>query len=82
MAIPTPVNGQITDAVTQSGVQVLGSAPPVALGSLLQSTAHAMALAAHNATLAQQQGAIAAQASTTAGVTLMYAALGLAQTPR
>jgi len=75
MAFPTSVNSQITDAVAQSGVQVLGSSGPVALGSLFQSTAHAMALAAHNATLAQQQGAIAAQASTTAGVTLMFAAL-------
>lgn len=77
MAIPTALNGQITDAVTQSGVQVLGSSAPVALGSLFQSTAHAMALAAHNATIAQQQGAITAQASTTAGVTMMYAALGI-----
>lgn len=79
MAYPTAVNNQITDSISQSGVQVLGSAAPMALASLLQSMAHAMALAAHNATLAQQQGAIAAQASTTAGVTLMYAALGLAQ---
>ncbi|MAZ34213.1 MAG: RebB like protein, partial [Thalassospira sp.] len=27
MAIPTPVNGQITDAVTQANVKVLGDAP-------------------------------------------------------
>ena len=34
MAIPTPVNGQITDAVTQANVQVLADAPAMAIGSI------------------------------------------------
>jgi Killing trait len=55
MAIPTAVNGQITDAVTQSNVNVLASAPAMALGSLYQAMASSMSLAAQNATYAQQQ---------------------------
>lgn len=65
MAYPTSVNSQITDAVTQSSVQVLGDAPAQALGSLYQATAQALGLAAQNATTAQQQAAILAQAVTT-----------------
>jgi hypothetical protein len=68
MAYPTALNSQITDAVTQANVQVLGDAPAVALGSLYVSTAHALANAAHNATTGQQQLTIAAQAATVRGV--------------
>ena len=72
MAFPTHVNSQITDSVTQADVQVLGVAPAVAMGNLYQATAQALANAAHNATLAQQQLAIIAQAATTAGVALIF----------
>ena len=72
MAFPTAVNSQITDAVTQSNVKVLGDAPAVAMGNLYQATAQALANAAHNATTAQQQTNVAAQAATTAGVALLY----------
>jgi hypothetical protein len=65
MAFPTAVNSQITDAVTQSNVKVLGDAPAMALGNLYQATAQALANAAHNATSAQQQGQVLAQAVTT-----------------
>ena len=40
MALPTPVNGQITDAVTQSNVKVLGDGPALAMGAIYQSLAH------------------------------------------
>ena len=72
MAFPTSVNSQITDAVTQANVKVLGDAPAFALGNLYQATAQALANAAHNATSAQQQAAITAQAATTMGVTTLY----------
>lgn len=72
MAYPTAVNDQITDAVTQAGTQVLAVAPSVAMGNLYQATAQALANAAHNATLAQQQMYMAAQAATTTGVALLY----------
>lgn len=65
MAFPTSVNNQITDAVTQANVQVLGDAPAMALAFLYQATAQAMANAAHNATAAQQNAQILAQAVTT-----------------
>ncbi|KAB7763782.1 RebB family R body protein [Xanthomonas maliensis] len=72
MAFPTAVNDQITDSVTQANLQVLGSAPAAAMGNLYQATAQALANAAHNATLAQQQMYVTAQAATTMGVSLLY----------
>jgi hypothetical protein len=72
MAFPTSVNSQITDSVTQANVEVLGTAPSVAMGNLYQATAQALANAAHNATTAQQQTIIVAQAATTQGVSLLY----------
>lgn len=72
MAEPTTVNSQITDSVTQSNVQVLGEAPAVAMGNLYQATAQALGNAAHNATTAQQQSNITAQAATTQGVATLF----------
>ncbi len=72
MAFPTAVNSQITDAVTQANVKVLGDAPALALGNLYQATAQALANAAHNATNAQQQSYVTAQAATTMGVATLY----------
>lgn len=71
MAYPTAVNNQITDAVTQANVQVLGSSPAVAMANLYQATAQALANAAHNASMAQQQTNITAQAATTMGVAVL-----------
>lgn len=72
MAFPTHVNSQITDSISQTGVHVLGNSPALALASLYQATAHALALAAHNAVQAQQQTNVTAQAATAAGVALIY----------
>jgi imidazole glycerol phosphate synthase subunit HisF len=72
MAFPTAVNSQITDAVTQANVAVLASSPAIAMGHLYQATAQALANAAHNATLAQQQMYVTAQAATTMGVAMLY----------
>jgi hypothetical protein len=73
MAFPTSVNNQITDSVTQANTNVLGDAPAVAMGNLYQATAQALANAAHNATNAQQQSYVTAQAATTMGVATLYA---------
>ena len=54
MAFPTAVNDQITDAVTQSNVKVLGDAPAQAMSSFYQATAQATANAAQNAVTQQQ----------------------------
>lgn len=73
MAFPTAVNSQITDAVTQANVKVLGDAPAMAMSDLYQATAQALSNAAHNATSAQQQSIIMAQTATTMGVATLYA---------
>ncbi len=54
MAFPTSVNDQITDAVTQSNVKVLGDAPAIAMGAIYQTAAQAAGLAAQNAVSNQQ----------------------------
>jgi hypothetical protein len=72
MAYPTAVNSQITDAVTQANVKVLGDAPAMAMGNLYQATAQALSNAAHNATTAQQQATVTAQAAMTSGITTLY----------
>ena len=72
MAIPTPVNGQITDAVTQSNVKVVAEAPAMAMGTIFQSLAHSTGILYENATSSQQQLAIAAQAATNQGVIQIY----------
>jgi hypothetical protein len=66
------VNTQITDSITETNTEVLGNAPATAMANLYQATAQALANAAHNATVAQQQGNILAQAVTTQGVNLIY----------
>lgn len=72
MALPTPVNGQITDAVTQANVKVLGDAPAMAMGSIFQSLAHSTGILYENAVGSQQQLTIAAQAATNQGVIQIY----------
>ena len=74
MAYPTPVNSQITDAVTQQNVSVLAAAPAMAMGSIYQSAAHSIGIMFQNATAAQHQAAICAQAATNQGVMQLYSA--------
>ncbi|HYB57312.1 MAG TPA: RebB family R body protein [Alphaproteobacteria bacterium] len=72
MALDTMVNGQITDAVTQANVKVLADAPAMALGAIYQSLSHSTGILYENATSAQQQLGIAAQAATNQGVIQIY----------
>ena len=53
MAQETPVNAQITDAVTQNNVKVLAEAPAQAMALVYQTAAHSLALAMENAQQAQ-----------------------------
>ena len=62
------VNGQITDAITQTNVKVLGEAPAMAMGSLYQTIGNSVAMAAANAVYAQQQANVTYQAASTMGV--------------
>lgn len=72
MAQPTAVNDQVTDSITQVNTKVLGDAPSIAMGNLFVTTGQALGLAALNATNAQQQNNMTAQASTTMGIATLY----------
>ncbi len=72
MAIPTPLNSQITDSVVQSNLSVLGSAPAMAMGSIYQSIGHSTGILYQNSVQAQQQAAIAGLAATNQGVIQLY----------
>ena len=78
MAMPTPVNGMITDAVTQSNVAVLGVAPAQAMASVYQTAAHSLSIMFENNTQMQQHGQIAAQAATNMGVMHLYGSATMA----
>ncbi len=66
------VNPQITDAVTQTNVQVIANAPAIAMGNVYQSAAHSTGLMFENAVAAQNQQNILSQAATTQGVIQIY----------
>ncbi|WP_419870407.1 RebB family R body protein [Chryseobacterium sp. CT-SW4] len=68
----TNVNEQITDAVTQSNVKVVGEAPAMALGNVYQSAAHSTGIMFENAVNAQNQQNILGQAATTQGIMQIY----------
>ena len=63
MASSTKVNSQVTDAVEQVNVDVLGDAPAVATGNFALASAQALSNAAHNATTGKQDKANNAQAN-------------------
>ena len=71
MAFPTAVNDQITDAVSQANLKVIGDAPGLASGNLYIATSQALSNSAHNATTAQQQTLETAQATTVQGVSTL-----------
>ncbi|GBF82101.1 RebB family R body protein [Aphanothece sacrum] len=66
------VSTQITDAVTQANVKVLGDSPAMAMSNLYQTMSQSLSLSAQNAVTAQQQSNIVHQAATTQGVSLLY----------
>ncbi|PPU20638.1 RebB family R body protein [Xanthomonas arboricola] len=72
MAFPTSVNDQITDAVTQSNVKVIGEAPAMAMGTIYQSMAHSTDILFQNAVSAQQQQNTLSQAATNQGLMQIY----------
>lgn len=74
----TPVNSMITDSVCQTNLQVLGSAPAMAMGSLYQTHAHSAGILAQNCVQAQQQASISALAATNMGIQQVYNASTMA----
>ncbi len=53
--IETTVNPQITDAITQTNVKILGEAPAQAMAVLYQTLAHSISLAMESAQQNQNQ---------------------------
>ena len=72
MALPTAMNGQITDAITQSGLQVLAQAPAMAMSTVYQSVSHSLSILFQNTVQQQQQAAISGQAATNQGIMQIY----------
>ncbi len=72
MADPTLVNGQITDAVTQSNVTVLGNAAANAMATIYQVMAHSVGISMQNAVANQQRMNALSSGVTTQGVNLLY----------
>ena len=66
------VSTQITDAVTQANVKVLGDSPALSLSNLYQTISQSLSLSAQNAVMSQQQSNIIHQATTTQGVSNIY----------
>lgn len=69
MAFPTSLNNQITDLVSQSNVETLGTSPAFMMGAVYQAASLALATAAQNAAFAHQQAYVVAQATTASTVT-------------
>ena len=72
MADPTLVNGQITDAVTQANVKVLGDAPAQAIATVYQVMAQAVGLSMQNAVANQQRMNALGNALTVQSVNQIY----------
>jgi len=72
MAYPTAVNDQITDAVAQTNLKVLGEAPAMAMGSMYQTMAHSTGILFHNAVSSQQQQNTMALAAISQGIMQIY----------
>jgi hypothetical protein len=72
MAYPTSVNGQISDSITQAGVNVQGQAPSAALGILYQTTARAPTDGVDDASGVPAPGNVTAQPAPTAGAGTLY----------
>lgn len=68
MAMPTAVNGQVTDAVSKEDSKTPNEAPALATGELMMAASQALANAAHNAPAEQQDDGVTAQAALTQGV--------------
>lgn len=79
MADSTPVNSQITDAVTQANVKVLGEAPAQSMALIYQTMAHSISLAMENAQQAQGGLTQIGNAVTSSAITMILNAVGAGQ---
>ena len=67
---------QLTDALTQAAAETLGNTLAVSMANVIIATSHALANAAHNATVTQQNSNITAQAATAKSLETIYSSHG------
>ncbi|WP_299593305.1 RebB family R body protein [uncultured Tateyamaria sp.] len=72
MGNQTPLTSQITDAVAQSDVEVVGEAPAIAMGTSFQTMAHATGSLFETAVVTAQQQDAVCQAASNQGVMQLY----------
>ncbi len=72
MASDTPVNSQITDAVTQSNLTVLGGAPAQSLATVYQIMAQSVGTSMQNAVNNQQNMNTIDNAIVSQGIAMLY----------
>ncbi|MCC3305805.1 RebB family R body protein [Sneathiella sp. HT1-7] len=72
MANDTPVNSQITDAVTQSNLTVVGGAPAQSMGTVYQMMAQSVGVSMQNAVSNQQNMNTIDNAIVTQGIAMLY----------
>lgn len=72
MAIDTPVNSQITDAVTQSNLTVLGNAPAQSMATAYQVLAQSVGVSMQNAVSNQQNMNTIDAAIVSQGISLLF----------
>jgi len=72
MAKDTPVNSQITDAVTQSNLTVLGTAPAQSMATAYQMLAQSVGVAMQNAVANQQNMNTIDTAIVSQGIGLLF----------
>lgn len=68
----TPLNSQITDAVTQSTLNTVGQSPVLAIATTQQAGAHAQALMSANANGRQQNAHLVAEAALAAAIRALW----------
>lgn len=78
MAKDTPVNSQITDAITQSNLTVLGSAPAQSMATAYQMLAQSVGVSMQNAVANQQNMNTIDSAIVSQGISLLFSLDGAA----
>lgn len=73
MADHTPVNSQITDAITQTNLTVLGNAPAQSMSNVYQVLAQSVGVSMQNAVTNQQSMNTIDTAIVAQGVNMLYA---------
>jgi len=69
LLFPVPgVNPQVTDAITETNVAVVGEAPAMGMASLYQTLSNSFSMASANAVFSQQQANVEYQAASTHAV--------------